>query len=211
MSSDTNDVRIPVSEAAAEEVDLRERVRRIVVDALLKRQTDPEAIRAVMKATVEGIGDGLRPQAGNAGESLRAALGGMDEALGKTMLAMKMAMEESWQSGRRFAEEDLKTAYDAVRGFDDDLVATLKNTAERSQGVVKDEFARWQEHFGRAGMDSLTQSRDVLTTLTRQMAEIGAESGKEAVRGAQLAGERLNAVTSGILRGLADSLDKREG
>lgn len=210
MSNETNEVRIPISEAAGSEADLRERVRRIVVDALLKRQADPAAIKEVMKAAVEGIGDGLGPQASNAGESLRAAMNGMDEALSKTFLAMKMAMDETWQSGRRFADEDLKTAYDALRGLDDDLVATLKSTTERSQGVLKDEFTRWQEHMSRVGMDSLTQSRDVLAALTRQMTEIGAESGKEAMRNAQLAGERLNAVTSGILRGLADALDRRE-
>ena len=213
MSDEQNDVRIPVSEAAGEDSaaqgDLRERVRRIVVDALLKRQADPAALREVMHATLDGIGDGLRPQAATAGESLRAAMHGMDEAFSKTLLAMKMAMDESWQSGRRFADEDLRAAYEAVRGFDDDLVATLKQTAERSQGTLRDEFTRWQEHMSRAGMASLTQSRDVLTALSRQMTEVGSESGREAVRSAQLASERLGAVTSGILRGLADSLDQR--
>lgn len=209
MSQEDSEVRIPVSEAAGSGEDLRERVRKIVVDALLKRQADPAAIKDVMKATVAGLGDGLAPQAANAGDSLRAAMNGMDEALSKTMLAMKMAMDESWQSGRRFADEDLKTAYDSLRAFDDDLVSTLKTTAERSQGILRDEFTRWQEHMGRVGMDSLAQSRDVLATLTRQMAEIGAESSKEAARGAREASDRLGAVTSGILRGLADSLDQR--
>jgi hypothetical protein len=211
MSDENNDVRIPVSEATGGEGDLRERVRKIVVDALLKRQADPAAIKDVMKATVEGIGDGLGPRASDAGESLRAAMNGMDEALSKTLMAMRMAMDETWQSGRRFADEDLKSAYESLRGFDDDLVATLKSTAERSQGMLKDEFSRWQEHMSRAGMDTLQQSRGVMETLTRQMAEVTNGSTKDAMRSAQLASERLSAVTSGILRGIADSLDKREG
>lgn len=210
MSNENTEVRIPVSEAAGSGEDLRERVRKIVVDALLKRQADPAAIKDVMKATVEGLGDGLGPQATNAGESLKAAMDGMDEAVNKALLAMKMAMDETWQAGRHFAEEDLKTAYDAIRGLDDDLIATLKSTGERSQGVVKDEFSRLYEHMSRSGMDSFSQSREVMETLTRRMAEIGAESSKEAMRAAQLAGERMNAVTSGILRGLADTLDKRD-
>lgn len=209
MSNDNAEVRIPVSEAAGSGDDLRERVRRIVVDALLKREADPAAIKSVMKATVEGIGDGLGPRMHNAGDSLRDAMNGMDDALGKTLLAMKMAMDESWQTGKRFAQEDLKSAYDAVRGLDDDMMATLKQTGERSQGVLRDEFARMYEHLSRSGLDSMNQSRGVLETLTRQMAEFAGESSKEATRSAQLAGERLGAVTSGILRGLADSLDKR--
>lgn len=209
MSNENAEVRIPVSEAAGEGGDLRERVRRIVVDALLKREADPAAIKDVMKAAVEGIGDGLAPQMNNAGESLRSAMNGMDDALGKTLLAMKMAMDESWQTGRRFAQDDLKAAYDAVRGLDDDMMATLKQTGERSQGMLKDEFARMYEHLSRSGLDSMSQSRSVLETLTRQMGEVAAESSKEAMRGAQLAGERLSAVSSGILRGLADSIDKR--
>lgn len=209
MSNENADVRIPVSEAAGSGGDLRERVRRIVVDALLKREADPAALKEVMKATVEGIGDGLGPQMNNAGESLRSAMNGMDDALGKVMLAMKMAMDESWQTGKRFADEDLKSAYDAVRGLNDDMMATLKQTGERSQGVLRDEFARMTEHLSRSGLDSMQQSRAVMETLARQMTEIASESSKEAVRSAQLAGERFGAVSSGILRGLADSLDKR--
>lgn len=209
MTNENAEVRIPVSEAAGSGGDLREQVRRIVVDALLKRQADPAALKDVMKATVEGLGDGLGPQASNASESLKTAMNGMDEALSKTLLAMKMAMDESWQTGRRFAEDDLKRAYEAIRGLDDDLVATLKATGERSQGVLKDEFGRIYEHLSRTGMDTTAQTRSVLETLTRQMSGIAAESSKEAMRSAQLAGERLNAVTSGILRGLADSVDKR--
>lgn len=209
MTNENAEVRIPVSEAAGAGGDLREQVRKIVVDALLKRQADPAAIRDVMKATVEGLGDGLGPQMSNAGESLKTAMSGMDEALSKAMLAMKMAMDESWQTGRRFAEEDLKSAYDALRGLNDDLVATLKTTGERSQGVLKDEFSRLYEHLARAGSDSAQQTRSVLETLTQQMSAIAVESSKEAVRNAQLTGERLSAVSSGILRGLADSLDKR--
>jgi hypothetical protein len=209
MSNESAEVRIPVSEAAGSGGDLREQVRKIVVDALLKRQADPAALKEVMRATVEGLGDGLGPQAANASESLKTAMSGMDEALSKTLLAMKMAMDESWQTGRRFAEEDLKSAYEAIRSLDDDLVATLKSTGERSQGVLKDEFGRIYEHLSRTGMDTTAQTRSVLETLSRQMSGIAADSSKEAMRTAQLAGERLNAVTSGILRGLADSVDKR--
>ncbi|MBK6742811.1 MAG: hypothetical protein IPG66_07475 [Hydrogenophilales bacterium] len=210
MSNENTEVRIPVSEAAGSGGDLREQVRKIVVDALLKRQADPAAIKDVMKATVEGLGDGLGPQAANASESLKTAMNGMDEALSKTLLAMKMAMDESWQTGRRFAEEDLKSAYEAIRGLDDDLVATLKTTGERSQGVLKDEFGRIYEHLTRTGMDTTAQTRSVLETLTRQMSAVAVDSSKEAMRTAQVAGERLNAVTSGILRGLADVVDKRD-
>lgn len=207
--SNEDDVRIPVSEAASEGGDLRERVRRIVVDALLKHETDPATIKSVMKATVEGLGDGLGPQAVNAGETLRSAMDGMDEALSKALYAMKMAMEESWQAGRRFTEEDLKTAFEAVKGLDDDLVATLKSTSERSQGVLKDEFTRMYEHLSRTSSDTASQTRSVLETLTQQMAAITADSSKAAMRTAQLASERIGAVTSGVLRGLADSLDKK--
>jgi hypothetical protein len=73
MSNESAEVRIPVSEAAGSGGDLREqRPASIVVDALLKRQADPAALKEVMKATVEGLGDGLgTANAANAGESLR--------------------------------------------------------------------------------------------------------------------------------------------
>jgi len=189
--------------------DLRERVRQLVLDSLSRRSTDPDALRAVMRDAVAGLGEGLSGHATHARESLKSALDGMDEALGKAVYALRLAMEEGWGEGRRFADEDLRTAYDSLKAFEDDLAATLKSTAERSQGLLREELDRLREHMARGGGDTAAQLKATLDVLARQMRELADEAGQDARHTAREAAGRLGAVTSGILRGLADAIDRR--
>ena len=88
MSDDYQEtIREPMRELAGKGGDLREDVRRIVTDALLERHLDPKAIREVMRATVEGLGEGLSGHAETAGGSLRTAMTGLDEALVRKLSA----------------------------------------------------------------------------------------------------------------------------
>jgi hypothetical protein len=211
MSDDYQEsVQEPVRQLAAGGGDLREAVRRLVVAALVERQVEPRAIREVMQATVDGLGEGLSGHAESARHSLKSAVSGLDEALSKSLHALNLALDESWQNGKRFTDEDLRTAYEAVKGLEDDMVGTLKSTGERSKGVLRDEFAHLREHLSRAGSDTGRQARDVLVTLTRQMSDTAGGMARDTHATVHDARQRLSAVTSGILRGLADSLDQRK-
>lgn len=205
-----DEVLIPLRDAASEGGDLRERVRSLVLDAIVRRKADPRAIREVMKEAVEGLGEGLGGHAGNAAESLRSGLAGLDEAMGKSLYAIQAAVEETWGNGRRFAETDLRTAYDAVRGLEDDMVGTLRDAGGKTGGVLREEFARMGEHLGRSGSDTGAQIKSVLEVLTRELGATAGEAGKEVKADAREAAGRLSAVTSGILRGLADALDGKK-
>lgn len=204
------EVRMPMREAASQGGDLKERVRGLVLQAIVERKADPKAIRGVMKDAVEGLGEGLGSQAGNAGDTIKSAVTGLDEAIGKSLYALKSAVEETWGNGRQFADADLREAYDAVRGLDDDLVGTLKEVGGRSKGVIKDEFTRLSEHLGRNGSDTGSQIKSVLAVLGRDLGNTATETGRGLKGDAREAAGRLSAVTSGILRGLADALDGRK-
>lgn len=204
------EVRIPMREAASEGGDLRERVRSLVLSAIVERKAAPKAIREVMQEAVAGLGEGLGGHAGSAGESLRSAMAGLDEAVGKSLYAMQVAVEEAWGDGRQFAESDLREAYDAVRGLDDHLVGTLREVGGRAGGVLRDEFGRLGEHLGRNGSDTGAQVKAVLAVLGRDLGNTAGAAGREVGADAREAAGRLSAVTSGILRGLADALDGRK-
>lgn len=208
--SNEEEVRIPLRDAASEGGDLRARVRGLVLQAIVDRKADAKAIREVMKSAMDGLGEGLGGHAGNAGESLKSAVVGLDEALSKSLYALQAAVEETWGNGRRFADADLREAYDAVRGLEDDLVGTLKDAGGKTKGVVREEYARLSEHLGRNGSDTGSQIKTVLTVLGRDLGQTAAVAGREAKTDAREAVGRLSAVTSGILRGLADALDGRK-
>lgn len=203
------EVLLPVSQAFAQEGALRERIRQLVLDALVKRELDGDALRTVIRDAMEGIGVGLGQRAGQAGEALAEAVGGLDEAIGRTLYAMQQAVEEGWAQGRQFAQADLKEAYDAARGLEADLLEVIKSTGEKAQGVLRSEFAAFREHLGTTGTDTGRQVKQVLEVLGNRLNSAAAGSGQEVRETAQLAAGRLREVASGILRGLADALDQR--
>lgn len=203
------DILEPVREAASREADLRTRVRQLVTDAILKREADPKAIRAVMQATIEGLGTGLAQRAGQAGGALKEAVGGLDQAVAKSAYAMKMAVDEASGQGRQFAEKDLSEALDALRQVETDLVGLLKQTGDKTQGLLKDEFDQLREHLQRNGTDAGAQARSTLDALKTALAAASAVSAGEVKQTAREAAGRLAAVSSGILRGLADAIDDK--
>lgn len=206
------DVRVPmsVSEAAKEGGDLREKVRNLVLQAILNRRADPKAIREVMQEAVAGLGDGLGDHVDDAGSALKSGLAGLNDALGKSLYAVQSAVEETWSNGRQFAQSDLREAYEAVRGLDDDMVATLKRVGGKSQGVLKEEFQRLSDHLGRNGSDAGMQMRTLLDMLGRDLGQSVTEASRVVSEDAREASGRLSDVTSGILRGIADAFDSRK-
>ncbi|MBI5937156.1 MAG: hypothetical protein HY850_04845 [Betaproteobacteria bacterium] len=203
------DIMEPVREAASRDDDLRSKVRQLVTDAILKREADPKAIRSVMQAAVEGLGTGLAQRAGQTGEALKEAVGGLDQAIAKSTYAMRMAIEEAAGQGRQFSEQDLTEALESLRRMEADLMDLLKQTGDKTQGTLKSEFEHLREHLTRNGTDTGVQVRDMLAVLKGKLAIAGAGAVGEAGQTALEARGRLAAVSSGILRGLADVIDAK--
>ncbi len=126
---------------------LKARVRALVLQTLLDRKADPHALREILEEAVTGIGEGLGHRGEAAGEALKAALQGLDEAMAKAVYALRLALEEAWSQGRVFATEDLRQTAEAVRHLEDDMVRTLRQTAERAQGEAREALTRLAEHL----------------------------------------------------------------
>jgi gas vesicle protein len=205
------DNKVEVAEAvratAGDEAQLRERVRALVMKALVDHQADPSAIREVMRDTLAGVGDGLIERGSQASGALREAIVGLDEAVGRSVYAMRMAMEEAWGMGHNFATTDLKDTIEAVKDLEDDLLSSIKEASDKTQGWLKGEYADLGSHLARNGTDTGAQVRAVLERLNSRMSGIAVGVGAETQTTAGEARARLSAVASGILRGLADALD----
>jgi gas vesicle protein len=198
-----------VRATADDETQLRERVRALVMKALVDHQTDPAAIREIMRDTLAGVGDGLVERGNQASGALREAVRGMDEAVGRSVYSVQMAMEEAWGMGHRFADTDVKDTVESVKDLEKDLLSMLKEASDKTQGWLKGEFADLGSHLARTGTDTGAQVREVMEKLNSRMGGIARGSGADAVATAEEARARFSAVASGILRGLADSLDAK--
>lgn len=208
-TENTQDILGPVSEVVSQGDDLRVKVRQLVTDAILKREADPKAIRSVMQAAVEGVGTGLARRAGQTGDALKEAVGGLDQAIAKSAYALRMAIEETAGQGRQFSEQDLKEAVDTLQRLESELMDVLKQTGDKAQGALKTEFEHLREHLSRTGTDTGGQVRDMLDVLKARLASAGAGATNDAGQAAREAGDRLAAVATGILRGLADAIDAK--
>jgi gas vesicle protein len=192
-----------------DEAQLRERVRALVMKALVDHQTDPAAIRDIMRDTLAGVGDGLMERGNQASGALKEAVVGLDEAVGRSVYAVQMAMEEAWGMGHKFAATDMKDTVEAVKNLEEDLLSTIKEASDKTQGWLKGEYADLGNHLARTGTDTGAQVRAVLETLNSRVSGVMAGSMAESAATAAAARERFSAVASGILRGLADALDSK--
>lgn len=196
-----------IEAAMAQDEGLRERVRGLVVRALTERALDPEGMREVMRMTLDGVGAGLMRRGGEAGGALKEAVQGMDEALARSVYAMRMALEETWGSTRLFAETDLKAAAQAVKGLEGDLLATLRESAASSQGWLRNELGALGEHMGRTGTDTGMQVRSVMEKMNNRLLDASLGAMADAQKDALQLSSRLSEAASGILRGMADAID----
>jgi hypothetical protein len=200
-----------VQAAASVDEGLRERVRALVMRALVDRQADPDAVKGVLRSALAGIDGGLAQRGEVAGEAVREAVKGIDEAVARSVYAMQMALEEAWEQGREFSDTDAKEAIDSMQELEDDLLATLKNAADDTRGWMQGEFTALAAHLARTGTDTGVQVRDVMQRFNNRLASVVQGSGADVKTAANLSRSRFSEMTSGILRGLADALDARTG
>lgn len=188
---------------------LREEVRTLVMKALVDNQANPAAMRDIMRDTLAGVGSGLLARGQQAGGALREAVRGMDEAVGRSVFALRMALEEARGMGHQLADSEVSDTVDSVRGLEEDLLSTIREASDKAEGWLKGEYADLRQHLARTGTDTGAQVRAVMEKLNNRMSGIAAGTVSETLATARDAKGRLAAVASGILRGLADGIDAR--
>jgi ElaB/YqjD/DUF883 family membrane-anchored ribosome-binding protein len=203
-----NQIGETISLAMAGDQDLRERVRALVLRALSERAWDKAEIRDVIKQAFAGVGAGVAQRGSQAASAAREAVQGLDEAVGRSVYALQMALEEAWEQGRQFSDADLKTTLDEIKGLEQDLLDTLKASADKANGVVREVLSSLYDHLKRNGTDTGSQIQGVVDRLANRLAGAAHGAGSELKEQAREGLDRLKSVASGILRGLADGLDQ---
>lgn len=193
----------------ADPVDLRLRVQHWVMRALAERELDRAAARDILREVFDGLGAGLPERGTQAASAAREALHGVDEALGRSINAVQMALDEAWGQGRGFAETDLAETINDLKGLEGDLLNTLKAGADKGQGLTREVLGNLHSHLSRTGADTGSQLKTALEGLSNRLAAAAHGTRSDLRAQAQVSGRRLRAVASGILRGLADGMDRR--
>lgn len=87
-----------------------------------------------------------------AGEALREAVKGLDEAVARSAYAVKLALEEAWSKGDADTGAETREAMASVQDLEQDLLSTLKQTADGSQRWLQVEFSELAAHLGRTSL-----------------------------------------------------------
>lgn len=217
--TDTEDPRIHTEEIhdsaqqaveQEQEVDIREKVRDITLNALTQRKLDAESIKAVVGAVAEGSRIGAVSHGERMGEALKEAISGLDDALTKAAEATKLAIEEAAGRAGDFSQQELKRSISDLgeleKIFLDTLTDIAKNGTDRAAEILGD-LATHARNSGTAVGEQVVTALADLQRFVQQTGKAGLEAGVETAR---TTGAQIVQIASGILAGIADSLQPPE-
>jgi len=112
MSKDTKQTPVELARTATEEAvkyseNISAEVRDITIEALRRQKLDLEHIKAVSEAVLAGAEDAAKLNSDRMKDTLKEVTEGLDEALGKSAYASKLAIEETAGRIKDFTEHDL--------------------------------------------------------------------------------------------------------
>jgi len=194
-------------ETVAQSHDVENNICNIVIQALKEGAIQPEEIKRTLNEVIEGACDGLNKQSGDSGEALKQVLSGVDAALGQVAEASKLAIEEASGNLQDFSNHDLKRALNDLEALESLFFDTLNEVAnkgkETSHEILKDSLV----HLKNSGSAVGESVKNILTGLHSDLSKDGRLHKIQAADIAKSAGATFARVSSGILAGIADSLD----
>ena len=195
--------------AAASEPDLRERVKALTARTLHERRLAVEDVRAIVAAVTTGVGEGLSARGGEIRDGLKQAVAGVDDAVGSAAQAASYALQEAVAKGKDYKDNELKASLEQLRDLENQLVETLKQTAEQSRGKLKEELESLAAHLKHSGTRTGEQVREALQQIA-QGVKVSANAGRAGLsESAGTATERLAQVASGVLEAVSESLKRQ--
>jgi hypothetical protein len=193
-----------ISQAAAESVrkgeHIRERVRDVMLEALKSRHFDREAMRDVVRAVSEGVTRGAEGSRVGVRQALADGFRGMDQALTTSVQAGHEALRRLLATGRGVSDHELKQALAGLRRIEEDFVGTVREVSESANARVRPELTELLSQAAHAGTETGRQSAKLMAEFTLTGIELAGEFGA-----------RFAHLASGVLAGMADALDQRDG
>jgi len=198
-----------VRQATEEGHDLEKTVSRLVLRQLGQRRPDPEALKQLAQAVLDGAHAGVgrhlhasAEEARIARARLSEAVSGLDGALAQFVEATKLALEEAAGNARAFSTEDLDLATDELGRIEEMLVETLRRAASDTKDLAGEIYGDLAEHFARQGSRVKSSLKETLRALSGT-ARGQARTGKKL---AEASCELLREITAGALIGVAERI-----
>jgi hypothetical protein len=210
MTTDTRGkkIRDDVRRAVGQGHGIQKAVRDITLKALTRGELDQNAVRRVTRDVVKGVQEAATVQGVRAKEVVAEAVAGVDEALAHAAQALKLSIEEAAGRAEKFSSEDLARARESLKSLEGDFLDTLRETARASRTTVSASLDDLIEHAQASGT-AVGRQLGQMSGLSGRMAEAGRAQFEAGVHAAMSSSAMMARIASGVLAGIADSLDTK--
>ena len=205
MTENFDETREAAKQAVSED-DIHEKVKNITLNALSNHQLDTEAVKQVIQAVVEGVTEGVGDSSEKLKPKLKESLSGIDDALSKSAIAMKLTVEEAAGRAEQFAKEDLNNALNELRGLENTFIDTINTVAKQTSELTSAALTELAEHLKNSGTSSGKEALSAINSINNALLDVGKETISELAHASQTAGERFTHIASGILSGMAEAI-----
>jgi len=205
---DSEQVQESVQEAVSEAGDISEKIRKITVEALSKRNLEYDSIRSTLRDVLEGAKIGVVDDDGKVKDAFQQVTQGLDEALSQSAQASRLAIEETAGRLQDFSQQDLKRALDELSGLEDLFIETIREIGKSSQGLIADTLNDLASHAKNNGTAVGKRIADDVSVLKDKLGSTGKQQVDEITDAARTFGANVASAASGFLAGLAEALQK---
>lgn len=188
---------------------IQDNVRNIVLQALKDGKIQPEEIKQTINDVVEGAFEGVNAQTSQNGEALKQVVSGVDDALTQVAEVSKLAIEEANGKLHEFSDHDLKRVMNDLEDLESLFFDTLGEVANKGKETTHQTLKDLLKHFQHSGSSVGQSVNNILSGLQQDLAKNGRLEKIQAADIAKAAGATFARVSSGILAGIADSLDPK--
>jgi len=187
---------------------IQKAVRDITLKALTRGELDQDAVRKVTGDVVKGVQEAATVQGVRAKQVVAEAVAGVDEALAHAAQALKLSIEEAAGRAEKFSREDLAKARASLKNLEGDFLDTLRETARASRTTISSILDDLIKHAQASGT-AVGRQVGQMSGLSGRMAEAGRAQFEAGMHAAMSSTAMTARIASGVLAGIADSLDTK--
>lgn len=186
---------------------LRAETSQLVADACSKAYASTDGLRSVVKAVAEGAIDGAKHNLpADPVSVLTPVIDGITDGLTKSAQAVKLTLEESTASGKRFAHEDLAKIgqdFTSLGGMISDIVT---GAASALGGHAKDQASTLAAHAKQTFTAALPPLEAALHAATHHPKQLGMETVQASTGAAKQAAGVLFSELGKVLQKAGEKL-----
>lgn len=208
MDTDAKTIRDEIGRAVRLGRGIQKEACNITLKALTRGELDRDAIRKVTGDVVKAVQEAATVQGVRTKEVVAEAVAGVDQALAHAAQALKLSIEEAGGRAEKFSREDLAKARESLKNLEGDFIDALRETARSGRSTISSIMDDMIKHAQSSGTAVGRQLQE-MSGLSGRMAEAGRAHFEAALRTAASSTAMMARIASGVLAGIAESLNAK--